>query len=294
MLSYREVLYITTAAKTGSFVRASEVCHISQPSLSIQIKKIEERLGNAVFIRSVQGVRLTPFGQEILPLLNIILEKFEAIRAHTSQAKNQKLKPLRLGIIPTVGPYLLPQLQELTGVNFTEGTTDMLIQKLLKDELDGALLALPIKLPQLKSSKLLREPFYLTAAKENAYLRHIQLNADFSARELPAECSFLILSEEHCLGEQTAELCGLQQGGMNEAFKQTSLETIRSMVAESNNVTLMPAMAKRAGDGLVYHPMAAQFYRDVGLVYKKSGERVAEIAELEVKLRKLMRQIKSS
>lgn len=277
MLSYREVMYVVSAAKTGSFARAAEACHISQPSLSIQIKKIEERLDCPIFVRSVQGVQLTPFGRDILPKLEAILAQFDDIQLSANQAKQRQKVSLKLGIISTIGPYLLPKLQDISGIDFTEGTTDILLQKLLINELDGAILALPIKLPNLKSTKLLRDAFYLVAATQNQHVSKI----DMKTMTLPEECTFLVLSEEHCLGEQTAELCQLQRSHVSKAFQATSLETIRQMVAQSNNVTLMPAMAKRQGDGLAYYDLAPKFYRDIGIVYKKSSPRRAEISVLE-------------
>ena len=282
-MNLRDIEYILAAATTGSFAKAARQCHVSQPSLSVQIKKVEQRLGCALFIRDKQGVYLTEFG-------NSVRQHFEAIRDNVSkieqQAALQNDRPeaaLRLGAIATAAPYIFAHIANIGDMELTESTTLELIKHLLDDSIDVALLALPIQVPQLRTLSLYREPFYLGAANGNRFVDQI----DLETMQPPPQCRFLVLSEEHCMGEQTAKLCKMDRAASNRVFKASSLETVRHMVSTSDDITLIPAMARRDHDGLDYHPLPVRYHRNMGLVYKADNPHIDRIHTLHHSIRKL-------
>jgi LysR family hydrogen peroxide-inducible transcriptional activator len=275
MINFRDIEYILYAAQSGSFAGAAKACNISQPSLSIQIKKVEDRLGNRIFVRSKKGVKLTSFGETIVPHLINVQKELKAIDTISQHMINQPKPHLKIGVIHTVAPYLLPRIKNEAQIQFSENSTHQLVNKLINEEIDAAILALPIKLMQLESIKLYREPYYLVSSENNPMLE--QINMD---NMLPPEgTQFLILSEEHCLGQHMVELCNLRQyqHETGDKYRATSLETIRQMVAVSNNLTLLPALAHRHNDGLGYRSLPKRFFREIGLVFNNQTPHLNDI-----------------
>lgn len=275
-MNLRDIEYILTAAELKNFARAAQMCHISQPSLSIQIKKVEKQLGHAIFIREQRGVRLSEFGQTLLPHLKSIQDSIQDINTLVANLGGQTRPTVTLGAISTVAPYVFPYLKDFDGLILRESVTTELIKNLLDNEIDAALLALPVKIPFLKSLRLYREPFYLAGAKRNKFVHQINLDAI----EFPPKCRFLILSEEHCMGEQTLSLCQLENRGKNDVYKATSLETLRQMAATGTDVTLMPALARRKNDGLQYRSLPEKFHRDIGIIYNEKNPKLQHIQKL--------------
>lgn len=279
-MNFRDIEYILTAADSGSFAQAAKICHVSQPSLSIQIKKIEERLGHKIFIREKKGVRLTAFGVHISDHLQTIHESMESIESLAKTYHQIEKKPLKIGAIATTAPYLFPFLNDLETVSLEEGKTELLLQKLMADDIDAAILALPVKIPLIKTLFLYDEPFYLATSKHGK----CKDKNDLEAIKQSDNCRFLILTEEHCMGEQAIDLCKLNMYNKNRVCKFASLETIRQMVAKSDiDVTLMPKMAVREHDGLVYQELPPKYYRSMGLVFKAGNinyERIISTFEI--------------
>lgn len=283
-MNLRDIEYILSAAKNGSFARAAAECHVSQPSLSVQIKKIEGRLGHSLFIRDKKGVRLSPMGEKILPHFKAMQDSAnEIFQISTTHSAADDNAPIKLGAIATVAPYIIPHIANFRQINFEESTTAELIKKLLDDEIDAALLALPIKVPQLKSLSLYKEKFFLVGAKKNKNIAAM----DFKTMIPPEHSRFLILSDEHCMGEQAINLCRLNDDMTRKMFRARSLETIRQMVASSDDITLMPETARRAHDGLTYYPLPAKFYRTIGLVYKNKNLKIEQIQALHQQMKAL-------
>lgn len=267
-MNFRDIDYILAAIDSGSFAQAAALCHVSQPSLSIQIKKVEDRLGHRIFIRGKKGVRLTPFGIELAGHLRIVRDNLRDIenlaRSHDSHVQ----RPVRLGAIATTAPYLFPYLMDVPDLILEESTTDLLLQKLLADELDAAILALPITVPTLEVYSLYDEPFLL-ATPERGNCAEI---LDLDNLNLKSSCRFLILTEEHCMANQAINLCQLNVHSQDRVFKSASLETIRKMVAKgTSDVTLMPALARQDNDGLSYTVMPPKYFRSIGLVFKANS-----------------------
>lgn len=282
-MNLRDIEYILSAAETGNFARAAQLCNVSQPSLSIQIKKVEERLGSPLFIRDKKGVRLSEFGQSTISYFEDIQKNVAHINSLARQKQDMPPPQITVGAIATAAPYILPHLMHIQNLNVEEATTSLLIQKILNDEIDAALVALPTKVPLLSSVSLYDEPFYLVAAEGNPYVEDMDLNT----MEPPEDCRILALTEEHCMGEQTMSLCKIRLDQKNRVFKATSLETIRHMVATSNDMTLMPALAWRSHDGLSYHELPEKFHRKIGLVFKSRTDKIEQIHELRDTIKRL-------
>ncbi len=274
-MNLRDIDYILMAAEVGSFAKAAERCFVSQPSLSIQVKKTEEMLGQPIFARHKNGVRLTAFGEKILPHLLAVQKEIDSIKAFSKQSE----EVLRLGAIATVAPYIFTEIADLDNIIFEESVTSDLLQRLDSGEIDAALLALPVEASGLTHSLLYREPFYLAAAKGNKHLDSIDLD---SIETAPENCRFIVLSEEHCLAQQVVHLCRLDKPKNNspDIFRASSLEMARRLVAGGNDITLIPARAKRDDDGLTYRALGNRYYRDIGLVYRKEASNMRSIKKL--------------
>ena len=274
-MNLRDIDYILMAAEVGSFAKAAERCFVSQPSLSIQIKKTEELLGQAIFARHKNGVRLTAFGEKILPHLLAVQKEILAIKGFSKQSG----QVLRLGAIATVAPYIFTEIADLDDIIFEESVTSDLLQRLNSGEIDAALLALPVEVADLTHSLLYREPFYLAGAKGNKYLDDIDLDSIEAAQK---NCRFIVLSEEHCLAQQVVHLCRLNISKNKNAdiFRASSLEMARRLVANGQDITLIPARAKRDDDGLTYRALGNRYYRDIGLVYRKDASNIRNIKRL--------------
>lgn len=281
-MNLRDIEYTLKAYETGRFAEAAKQCHISQPSLSIQIKKIEQELGHAIFVRQQNGVKLTDFGNHILPYFEDIQRNVGLIKNYAQNHANQRNPRIRLGAIFTVAPFLFPHIQSINNLRFEESNTKELLAKLLNEKLDAAIMALPVKTPVLITKKILREPFYLTAKKNNTLAKKIKLKT----LTFPKECQFVALTEEHCLGDQIKDICHLFGYRNKKIIEKTSLETIRRLIAASDYFTLMPEMAKSKNDGLQYKKLPEKYYREIGLVYRKH-------APLEDHILKLWKSIKT-
>lgn len=281
-MNFRDVEYILAAAETGSFALASQKCHVSQPSLSIQVKKVEDELGTPLFIRRKNGVALTEFGANVIADFKAILDTEDLIRKKALTSLDSK-SPIKLGAIATVGPFIFPHLADLEGIEFHESVTASLIKDLLDDRIDAAILALPIKIPQLVSRQLYREPLYFAYSSDRSWKGEI----DAGTLSLPQGIKFILLPDEHCLSEQTINLCKLENENSDRTFRATSLETIRHMVAGSDNVTLMPALARRSNDGLYYQALPANFSRKIGIVFKSKHGNIEDIDAVSASIKNM-------
>lgn len=286
-MNYRDIQYITTAAAMGSFAKAAKLCHISQPSLSIQIKKAENRLGQALFIRHKSGVRLSPFGLQALPYLTAVQDNILALNRCADRWNRKQPATLKLGAIATVAPYIFSKIADLDNIIFTESTTAELTEKLLEDKIDAALLAIPIKAPLLQSILLYKEPFFLAAADNYPNLATVDLENLGHHNDNEGDCRLVVLSEEHCLAEQVLHLCHADVQNALSPFRATSLEVARRLVAEGKGITLIPATAQRDDDGLQYRSLDSKYHRAIGLVYKAQNRKLATIEALAQTLKHL-------
>ncbi|MFZ5512387.1 MAG: LysR substrate-binding domain-containing protein [Pseudomonadota bacterium] len=245
-MTLQELRYIVALADTGHFAKAAERCHVSQPTLSTQLKKLEDYLGVTLFDRSLRQVSATPAGREIVERARLVLAEVERIKAIAKQSLDPMARTLNLGVIPTAGPYFLPhavrvvhraypQLRLLLREDFTAN----LLNALAQGRVDAALLALPVPGEGLQAAPLFQEPFVAALPKGHALAKKKIIDTHELARE-----KILLLEEGHCFREQALEVCGLR-GDFGEEVKATSLETLRQMVAIGIGCTLLPALAAK-------------------------------------------------
>lgn len=273
-MNLRELEYLVALADHRNFRLAAEVCGVSQPTLSAQIRKLEDDLGLPLFERGPRRVALTRAGNLVLARARRILDEVAQIRAETSNLRDTGTPSLHLGVFPTLGPYLLPRavprfLERFPGVELmlTEEKSSSLIRKLVDGQLDAALLALPVNVSHLTGRVLFDEPFRLAVAQTHPLTRlPIPLGPEALAGQ-----SLLLLEKGHCLREQALELC--REVGAEEYgdFRATSLETLRQMVIAGVGMTLLPALACRQTEGMAALPIASpQFRRRIGIFWRKS------------------------
>lgn len=247
-MTLQELKYLVALADHGHFGRAAEACHITQSTLSTQIKKLEDFLGVTLFDRSLKRATPTPIGKEILQAARNIVEEAERIRELARHAQDPMARTVHLGVIPTLGPYYLPHALTLAhrkhpGLRLLlrEEMTPQILEHLADGKLDAGLLALPVRDDALRVEPLFHEPFYaaLPVGHELAKRETLKV-ADIMNEKL------LLLDEGHCLRDQALDVCGARQD-RREEVRATSLETLRQMVAMGLGITLLPALAVDAG-----------------------------------------------
>ena len=247
-MTLQELRYLVALADHGHFGRAAEACFITQSTLSTQIKKLEDFLGVTLFDRSLKRVTPTPTGQEILRAARNIVEESERIRELAKHAQDPMERTLRLGVIPTLGPYYLPHALTLVhkkhpGLRLLlrEEMTPQILGHLSDGKLDAGLLALPVTDDSLRVEPLFYEPFYAALPAGHPLAKQNMLKvADIMSEKL------LLLDEGHCLRDQALDVCGAVSTGREEV-RATSLETLRQMVGMGLGLTLLPALAVDAG-----------------------------------------------
>jgi len=277
-MNLRDLRYLVALAEQRHFGRAAEACFVSQPTLSTQIKKIEDELGVTLVERAPRKVMLTDAGSEIAKRAQRVLAEVEQIRAIARRSLDPEAGSLKLGLFPTLGPYLLPHIVPLLRARFprlelllTEEKTELLLQQPHEGRIDAALLALPLHEDQLHSEPLFEEPFVLAVPKGHALSEHTDLQlADLRDQRL------LLLDDGHCLREQALDVCQLAGAGEKDGFRATSLETLRQMVAAGVGITLLPLLAVQPpvprSESLQLVPFSgAQPSRQIALVWRRSS-----------------------
>lgn len=244
-ITLRQLRYAQIIAEEGHFGRAAERCHVTQPALSQQIKQLEERCGAPLFDRLGKSVRVTPYGRDFLAHAARVLSAAQDLETFADMAAGQPVRPLRLGLIPTVAPYLLPHLlpalaEGLPDIQFavSEGKTERLLASVTEGDLDIALLGTMPPAPGFESTALFSDPFIL-AAPGGARLAN-----PVSLHQLPDD-RFLLLEEGHCLRDQMLDACALKADIPGRSFAATSLTTILELVAAGYGYTLLPAISLR-------------------------------------------------
>lgn len=286
-MNLRDLKYILAVADTRHFGRAAERCFVSQPTLSGQIKKLEDELGVVIFERTNRSVEVTPIGQAILGHARLLLEQADAITQVATAHRDPLAGPLRIGAIPTLSPYLMPLIlvplkrryPQLRLV-LSEEITEALMRRLHQHELDAVLIATPVDDPELETLPLFDEPFWLAHPREHP------LNAkdEIDAQDLE-QIDLLLLAEGHCLTHQVMEVCHLtersQQGEMAD-LRAASLETLLQLVGAGFGCTLVPALAVRGGwmtdTGIIARRLdLPDAYRRISLAYRRSFPRRAAL-----------------
>ena len=245
-MNLRDLRYLVALAEALHFGKAAEACHVSQPTLSTQIKKLEDELGVALVERAPRHVMLTPAGRDIATRARRVLAEVDQMRETARRTSDPEAGSVRLGLFPTLGPYLLPHVVPRIRARFprlelllVEEKTEAVLHMLRDGKLDAAVLALPLHEDWLETEFLFEEPFLL-AVPEGHPLAALRGNLKLS--EL-GDQHLLLLEEGHCLRDQALEVCHLAGAGEKEGFRATSLETLRQMVAAGVGVTLLPMLA---------------------------------------------------
>lgn len=278
-MNIRDLEYVIAVADKRHFGLAAEACNVSQPALSAQIKKLEDELGIRLFDRTTRDVVVTEAASFVINNARIILEKAGEIKKHAHYMREgHKTRIINLGIIPTIAPYYLPEFFAKVGHEYKdmdirwqvhEEKTKSLLQRLAEGRIDGAILSLPLEGPDYPAKKLFDEPFFLAVPTGHALAAHKTV----IPQDL-ADAEWLLLDDGHCLNDAALDICTRAKNAVNQhSFRATSLETLRHMVASDSGVTLMPGMARRNNDGIVYIPFkdATKYKRTVGLVWRKDS-----------------------
>ncbi|KEA63588.1 Hydrogen peroxide-inducible gene activator protein [Marinobacterium lacunae] len=288
-MTLTELRYIVTLAQEQHFGHAAERCYVSQPTLSIAVKKLEEELGVALFERSKNAVRVTPVGEKVVRQAQMVLEQAEAIREMAKEGKDQLASPLRVGAIYTIGPYLfprlIPQMQALAPqmpLYIEENFTEVLRGKIRNGELDAIIIALPFHEPDVLTRALYDEPFMMVLPKEHPLTKESEIDASKMNEE-----RMLLLGEGHCFRDQVLEACPTINQSFHDQHTITegsSLETIRMMVASGLGTSVLPVSAIEghpSRDLVATRPFKApQPTRTVALAWRASFPRPQAIEAL--------------
>ncbi len=282
-MNLRDLQYLIAVAETHHFGKAAERCFVSQPTLSGQIKKLEQELGVVLFERTNRSVEITPAGEQILAHARLIMEQADAIRQLAQSFQDPVAGPLRVGAIPTISPYLMPLiLQPLQHKHpqmrlvISEEQTDTLLQRLHHHEIDAAILATDHQDSDFASIPLYREPFWLAHPQKHPFYTKEEITQqDLDDSEL------LLLAEGHCLAQQAMELCHLQDRPAQPDManlRASSLETLMQLVAAGYGTTLVPALALTgswvSGRGVITRELnLPNSWRQISLYHRRSFPR---------------------
>lgn len=269
-MNLRDLEYFVTVAELKHFGRAADKVFVSQPTLSMQLKKLEEYLGVVLFERTNRQVHLTPAGEMLYQEAKIVLNSAKNLQSLAQTYRDPYQSKIRLGVIPTIAPYFLPKLLPLVRRFFPkleleigEYKTEQILQMLPNHELDLALLATQVDDPQLTHIHLFDEPFLL-ACSSHLDAKKIKAMSDIKDQPL------LLLAEGHCLRQQVMQLCQKKREGLAASVHATSLETLRSLVANGMGYTLMPKMAVMPMKGVHYQELHPAPTRSIAFVFRGS------------------------
>lgn len=270
----RQLRYFESLARHGHFGRAADACAISQPALSVQIKELEENLGVILFERASRNIRLTGFGDAFAERTRDILQSVDELRDLARASRDQFSGKFRLGVIPTIAPYLLPTLlrdlaeqHAALDIHVRETLTPRLIEELADGRLDAAIVALPVTIAAFTEVPLFSERFYL--------VRH-ERDADTplpTVEELHKE-RLLMLEEGHCFRDQALAFCNLSAPTPRAGLDGSSLSTLVQMVGAGLGMTLIPEMAvpvETRSAAVTVEPLgSSDVTRTVGMIWRKS------------------------
>lgn len=291
-MNIRDLKYLVAVAELKHFGHAADACHVSQPTLSTQLKKLEETLGVVVIERTNRQVLLSGVGEKIVLQAKRVLSEVDELMRIADQHRDPFGGDLRLGIIPTVAPYLLsrilgpirkrfPKLR----IQLNEGQTADISARLKLGELDAIILALPLIDDQTEVRTLYREPFYFTLSTQHPLAGKKQI----AIKDLADE-RMLLLEDGHCLRDQALSVCDTAGAVENTNFRATSLETLRQMVCANVGTTLMPELALTKTAGVRYIPFehamrASAPHREIGLCWRRASSRGELLEEMTKVLR---------
>lgn len=244
-MELHQLRYFVAVAQTESFSRAAELCHVSQPSLSQQIAKLEKQLGRKLFNRLSRGVALTDAGHTLLESATEILNSIEDTEKRLRDSNNMQDARLSVGAIPTIAPYLLPRflkeyLKTYPEVDLTvqEDVTQNLINAMVAGEVDIALMALPLEDERIVTQELFSEPLLLALPPDHPLAKRRVIKAEHLQNE-----RFIVLGDMHCLGEQVLSFCRVNNFGSRIGCRSAQIATIQELILSRQGISLLPQMA---------------------------------------------------
>ena len=283
-LTLKQLRYFEALARHGHFGRAADACAISQPALSMQIKELEESLGTELFERSARRVRLTSIGEEFSARARDILRSVDELEDLVRASHDRLVGRLRIGVIPTIAPYLLPaiignlaRLYDGLDIHVRETLTSTLVQELVDGRLDTAIVALPVSEPSLCEVALFEEDFVLVRPGEDE-------GKPVPSRETLREMRLLLLEEGHCFRDQALSFCDMHSARPRELLDGSSLSTLVQMVGAGMGVTLIPEMAlgveTRSASVSVARFKRPQPSRTIGMIWRKTSPLAKQLSQI--------------
>jgi len=284
-MNLKDLKYLVALADTGHFGKAAERTFVSQPTLSAQLKKLEEYLGVKLVERQPRNVQLTEVGKQVVVRARRMLDEGDQIVALARNNKDPFAGRLKLALIPTIGPYLLPRVMQKIrkalpqlGLMLYEHQTEALLKRLHDGEVDLGIMALPIAQDGMETRELYEEAFTVALPNHHA----LAAKSTIKVPDLKGQ-TLLLLEDGHCLRDQALEVCSRIDIREAEDFRATSLETLRQMVVAGLGITLLPETAVESPFGSQRGLTIRQFSkpvptRTVGAVWRKSSTRVEAIA----------------
>jgi len=293
-MNLRDLRYLVALADHKHFGRAAAACFVSQPTLSTQIRKLEEELGVSLVERAPRRVMLTPIGREIAERARKVIAEVEQMGEIARRSQDPEAGTVRLGIFPTLAPYLLPHVLPAVRKRFprlelllVEEKTDQILARLRDGRLDAGVLALPVHDDQLQVEPLFDEPFVLAVPQQHALAQRGSLKL----RDLDHQ-HLLLLEEGHCLRDQALDVCHMAGADERDGFRATSLETLRQMVAAGVGITLLPVLAVQppvpvSGDIQLLPFQGEAPHRRIAMVWRRSSAMADFLQQLAGELRRL-------
>ena len=281
-MNLKDFEYVKAIAQHKHFRKAADACFVSQPTLSGQVKKLEQTLGVTLFDRSTKQVTLTAKGERLLAQIEVILEQTQILKELASTSNEPLQGKITIGIIPTIAPYLLPTL--LTSMKeafvdsqfaFIEMQTATILDALNNGELDFAILADVAELNHYHTIPLYKEDFLVAVSKDNALARHKKV----ALSDLQG-CSLLMLSDGHCFKDQAQKFCFSAGVDVSNQYKGNSLETLLALVAMDDGVTFVPKLACTQRTGIDYMPIFPNQQRNVVFACRKHYPHLAGVEQL--------------
>ncbi|MFD0739940.1 LysR substrate-binding domain-containing protein [Lysobacter koreensis] len=293
-MNLRDLKYLVALADHKHFGRAATASFVSQPTLSTQIKKLEDELGVSLVERAPRRVMLTPIGHDIAQRARKVIADVEQMAEIARRSQDPEAGTVRLGLFPTLAPYLLPHVLPGLRARFprlelllVEEKTDQILARLRDGRLDAGLLALPIHDEQLHVEPLFDEPFLLAVPQRHAMARRASLDLhDLDDQHL------LLLEEGHCLRDQALDVCRMAGADERDGFRATSLETLRQMVASGVGITLLPMLAVQppvpVSPDIALLPFRGEApHRRIAMLWRRSSAMGGFLQQLAAEFRKL-------
>ncbi|MFQ5661141.1 MAG: hydrogen peroxide-inducible genes activator [Gammaproteobacteria bacterium] len=280
--STKQLRYFAALARHRHFGKAAEACFVSQPAFSIAIRELESVLNVQLVDRTRKSVTITSIGHDIAQQARLVISDLESLAALARENRESLCGQLKLGVIPTVAPFILPGLlpklrrsHPALKLYLQEDLTQRLYRRLMEGELDLLLIALPYALRNVKSMPLFKDPFYLAYRKDTGLFEP----GHYSTAQLPPE-SVLLLEDGHCLRDHALSACRIRNVNKISHISASSLLTLVQMVDADLGVTYLPEMARGSyllkGTRVITSPMKVQSYREIGLVWRQGSRRDEE------------------